>query len=516
MAVGLPRRRPTPRRRGSARLSPVEVLAIAGSSTLVFVPLVAFGAAAPQPALLLAGAAALTAVWLLFALPQRRGESCLTYDQVVAGGALLLLLVLGLWTASPWSAPWATPGWSLVPGPGSASLDRFATRVEVVKLTGLAGAFTVGAVIGGSKPRRDAMAKVLLVLAGLYTVLAAAAYLAQPAYVLGTLKHIHNSRFTGTFFSANTAAALFGVFAVLALARPSSRGPGRSWWRDIHSWDMRLWDWWSLGRAVIRTVGPTLLFWSALLWTGSRGALISTGMASLVVVALRTGGSPVLADMVLSSRHRFWAWPLVCAAVCSGLAGIAIATTQGEVSGGDASDRHGLYTMMAHAWLNRPWLGYGLGSFQTMNDHLAHAAKISTSWSLAAGHDLYLQWGMEGGALGTALIMIVVAFVLLPVMRRALVDRSTLSLGVLGASLVLLFQNTLDFSLQVFGVAVLWAFLLGLGGAGGRNRCKGQRAPAGGDSSDADTAAALVRPKARRPASERRPSSTSSRRARFS
>lgn len=507
-------RRLSPPRRGTTRLRPVEVLAVAGACAIVFIPLIAFGTPSTQAALLVAAASALAAVWLLFVLPSR-GSKVLTGEQLASGGALLLLLVLALWTASPWSAPWADAGWRLVPGAGSASLDRFATRVEAVKLAGLAAAFVMGALIGDARGRRDAMATAIVRLAVIYTVLAAVAYVIAPAYVLGAPKHVHLVAFTATFFSKNTAGAVFGVFAVLALARALSSGRDRPWWHDLYSWDMRLWNWRGLGRAVIRLAGPSVLFWSALLWTGSRGALVSTGVASVAVVALRAV-SPGPAYAVLHSRHRWWAWPLAGAAAWFGLAAIAIATTLGEVSGNEAGDRHALYKMMIHAGLQRPWLGYGLGGFRTLNDHLAQAAAISTSWSLAAGHDVYLQWGLEAGALGSALILIVVAWALLPVMRRALVDRSTLSLGVLGASLVLLFQNTLDFSLQVFGVAVFWAFLLGLGGAGGRNRVRGQKEGAGGAPSDAETAPALVRPKAKRPDSDLRPRSTSSRRARFS
>ena len=62
------------------------------------------------------------------------------------------LLLLGLFSILPLGPPLAHPLWSYAPGaPASISLDPVNTRVELIKLLGLAAVFLIGASLGAER-----------------------------------------------------------------------------------------------------------------------------------------------------------------------------------------------------------------------------------------------------------------------------------------------------------------------------------------------------------------------------
>lgn len=185
---------------------------------------------------------------------------------------ILAFVLMAGWSALPLVHPLTSPS-----GERLSPLDRYGLGVELAKLAGFAGLFLCGYVQGCDRSAGKALFILLLRLSGLYAVWAIMAFALHPETVHGLPKQLHLDRLTASFFSANTAGALFGALACAG---------GVKVIRDLGFLGIDLVE---RGRAKIAVWLPILIdglaviaLWSALLLTLSRTAIL-VSMAVLVV-----------------------------------------------------------------------------------------------------------------------------------------------------------------------------------------------------------------------------------------
>ena len=135
---------------------------------------------------------------------------------------------------------------------------------------------------------------------------------------------------------------------------------------------------------------------------------------------------------------------------------------------------------IAQLSLHRPWQGYGLGTFREALMPAMTREDLWLLWNLGAAHNVLLQWMLETGVVGLALVIAMTAALMVALspfpLKRSLPGRGR-PIGILAFSIVLMLHNMVDYSLQIGSVAALWALLLGLA-AGGAFQGEHQRKPA--------------------------------------
>jgi O-antigen ligase len=372
--------------------------------------------------------------------------------------AVLFLLVLGVAALSltPFMPGGPHPVWTGSGLPGAATVNRSATLLEMIKLTGLACAFVLGCLQGARSDRARATVEVLLALGAAYAVLSLITFASGTQVMAGP-------RLSGGLLSPNSAASVFGMLTVIATAELLRR------WR------------WAAGANVMTALGQTaaplayvLLFFACLILTASRMGVAAT-VAALAVL--------LLWDTIKSRGRRLPG--LVCGGLL--LPGLMV------IGGGDRlwarlgaldrdSELRGII-LSAHwrAFLDSPLFGHGLGAFDNVNSQIMTAENYGALWPVRAAHNVCIQWLEEAGLVGATPMFLLIAISIALAVRRAgkLTAGATMARGLVAASLVVLIHGATDYALQVPSIAALWAFLLGLQFAFGqsRSRASGQAAP---------------------------------------
>ena len=421
----------------SAINRPIQAAAVVLLAAALFLAQQHDGANTILGGLSLAGAEALALLLLLIAPWARRGLSRGSGDLAQPATAFGLTLLVALWSMTPWVPGGAHPAWSYVHALGAATLDRSDTLFEIIKLSGLGCVFLIGYAIGRSDERARLAVRALAFIGGLYAICSLALY--------GLDRDPSVTRLTGTFQSANTAATLFGALIVLACALALSaqrRNAGR---RRTPSQMVAAVPYWALAA----------LFTACLLLTASRGGAIATALALVAFFVLEA-----LAGRV----HK---WPALGAAG----AGALLLVLQGPVLLGRLGemshskfDRAEMFGVYWRAFQQSPLMGYGLGTFDTVNKLNLSVASFGEDWSQRAAHNVYLQWLLEGGLIGAAPMFACIGLVLFQTWRAMGRRRRATGLvrGLMAAALVFLVHGWTDFALEVPAMAAVFAVLLGL------------------------------------------------------
>lgn len=410
-------------------------IAIAGP-VLIFAGHTLYGAMLPQTALILTAiAAALVGACLL--RPKLRRD-LLRLDGVLLPAALFgAAILVASWSLTPWVPGGPHPVWAYLHiSPGAATIDKSATLVETIKLLGL-GCFFVLGLGSGAMDRRGKLA--------INAILALAAALA--AWVL--LRFVTGARTGGnrleaTFHSANTAGTIFAVSFVMAM------GPLVQRLTEPRRPDLP-------GAAPF--AAAALLFLACLFATASRGAFMAVAAGLLVLGLL----------FVFSGKLK-----LSRAVLIGGAGGLLLATllgAAGEVlierlmhAPPEFNSRSFVYQVHWQAFLDSPLFGYGLGTFDTVNRMLLNPATVGRLWDIRAAHSVYLGWLEEAGLIGALPMFGCVAAVVAGTVRKTL-SRSRMVpvlFALVGVDAVYMAHGAVDFALQMFSVAAMWAYLLGL------------------------------------------------------
>lgn len=397
--------------------------------TLLAGATLAFGA--DTPVLTLGFAAALLAVGgSQLAFDRRRPAiGHLPPDLLLAGAALGAVAILQL----------------AVRAPGAAGPDLMAMAAS-------AGLFLAGWREAQDRKRAHRFMTLILIVLGLMAVAAFLVHLSAPAAPLGQEKAIHAGRLSWPFLSANTAATLFMVTAILSLGgvlravareRRSAGRPGDA-----------------LGRNGLIPM-LTLLFALACLGLTASRAGVGIGLCSLAALTLWAG----------PRTDRRWVM-FAGAGILIILAGVVMTSGSGLMRRVDdlaaaPLDRLALWRVCWQAVVEAPLFGHGFGRFPEALAPYITADNAAQLVLQRAAHNLPLQWLVEAGIAGT-LVGSVVPVVILRRLWRALRQRAAPSRTVktLIIVCVAVFAHAMvDFALQI--PAVLWWFALLLGiGAG--------------------------------------------------
>ncbi len=414
------------------RLSAAEWAAIAGALIVTFTAHAIYGANTDARALVLVTADGVLLLGLL-CLPQLRAALVARQRVLILPGLLLALTILiGL-----------RP---LIPGFGGTASTTSAV-LESVKLLGLACAFVAGVALGGRDERARRFLFLWIWMGGLYAAACINVFKVAPTTLGLGQKTLFLDRLTATFISPNSAATLLGMTVVLGVAAAletkrgaadGKRGPSPT--------------------AAISLAAAGAAF-VALVLTASRAGLMST-LAALVALAV---AHAVVNREKLNTRAVLAT--LGGAIVVGGAIGLGGQLVLGRLVNLNSADRVAILHAHWGAFLQHPWLGWGLGSFDAINKALMTPDSYRYLWNIRAAHNVYVQWLEEVGVVGALPMFAAVAVVLGVIAQGMGVRRSMRSWlrGVLALSLVVLLHGLSDYALQTPSIANAWAMILGVG-----------------------------------------------------
>lgn len=360
-------------------------------------------------------------------------------------GALLLIAVGSL---TPAALGGSNPIWTWAALPGSSTINRSATLLEVAKLLGLASIFMVGAMQGARTTWGSTTLNMVLGLGAAYATLTLLTFLSGQQVMTG-------GRLSGGFLSANSGATVYGVLTVLSLAHLM-----RKWRRATPT---------RFADRVIKvalSLSYVSLFAACLILTASRMGVVATAVSAIVFLTWETvsgkarpslptlaGGALILLiGIVLISRGNDLLW------------------TRFDTVDYDSMVRSTIFDAHWSAFLDYPLFGHGLGTFNDVNSQIMTPDNYGSLWLIRAPHNVYIQWLEEAGIIGAAPMFALIAITIAVAAWRVSKLRSsqTLLRGLVAANVVILIHGMTDYALQTPSIAAFWAFLLGLQFAFGR------------------------------------------------
>lgn len=404
---------------------------------LIFAGHALYGAMRPQTALLMVLTASLLLLGCLFRRKLRR--DLFRLDGLMLPAALFAAVVLvAIWSLTSLVPGGPHPTWAFLGiTPGAATVDRSATTLEIIKLLGLGCVFLLGAAGGASDARARLAVNVILALGALLAVWSFFAFVGNPDRRPGL-------RMEATFLSANTAATVFAVLFVMCGGPVASRLLAE-------------------GRGRLSRLAPyalaALTFLICLFMTASRGGFVaaSAGFAAFIVL------------LVFGGRLK-WSRAVVLG-VFGALVIFALLAVAGEFlldrligSSPEFGSRTDIIRIHWQAFLASPLLGYGLGSFDVVHRTLLDPATFPKVRTVRAAHNIYLGWLEQGGLLGALPMFACVGAVSMTAMRKGFrrARMRTVIFALISIDAVFLVHGATDFGLEMFSVAALFAYLLGL------------------------------------------------------
>lgn len=323
------------------------------------------------------------------------------------------------------------------------AVDRAAAGPDLAALLAAAGLIQLARALTIEKNvAREAVTATLLG-ALVMSVVAFVDFAAAPDHLFGQPKAFHGDRLTAGFLSANTAATFFAMMSTLALGAgiaDRQRHQGR-------------WGAWLITAG--RLPGLAFVFGlTCLLLTGSRAG-IAAGAAGILVVLITQ----------LKGPGR-WRYVLAAAAGFVGLALVSrgVLIDRLVTVGVDGSGRGALWSVSWQAFLARPFLGHGLGSFPEAIMPFITPPHAPSLVMQGAAHNVVLQWLVQTGLVGTLAALGFVAVVA----RRAVQGlrrrrrARPLMVGLLAALAVAAGHGLVDYALEIPGLMFWVAWLAGL------------------------------------------------------
>jgi O-antigen ligase len=124
-------------------------------------------------------------------------------------------------------------------------------------------------------------------------------------------------------------------------------------------------------------------------------------------------------------------------------------------------DRLGVYKISLEAIADNPWLGYGIGSYHAVFRMYNHAIALSFNHAHSDPLESLVDLGIPVGLMLWGAIALLLSGVARGIFKRR--RHGMFPAMGLAASVIVLFHSAIDFSLQIPGVAMPFAMLLGIG-----------------------------------------------------
>jgi O-antigen ligase len=336
---------------------------------------------------------------------------------------------------------------SLTPGDSWHTLLRFGTYGVL---------FFLMLQVATNTHRRALILRALLFTVTAYAIYGMAALYQFGDTILGLPKTAYLGSATGPFINRNAFGCFLSLGAVLALSMTISPFVQK----DADSYES----------SARRSVDPIVLIYglcflvlvAALLLTQSRMALF----------AMLCGGSVVILANLFRSRSP-WMASLLLIPMGLVVVGAAVYTYgQGVMERFGSTEqslqvRFSLYDQVIAMIIDRPWLGYGAGSFPQAFQ-LFHQPPVSTNLVWDKAHDTYLGLWSELGVVAGSIPVVVIAILVVRVLAGMQRVRSdwTAKVAALAAVIVGAVHSLTDFPLEIPAVAMLLTALLAVGVSG--------------------------------------------------
>jgi len=380
---------------------------------------------------------AISALWALFAtilwlLPRQASDKRL--NQTALG---LVALVFVLLSAVTILEPLAGP---------RTEFDLSAFLVAFLKLMGLACAFLAGVRLCSDNEDARRVVDAVLLGGSLWAAAAIVLQAIDPYTVYGVAKIGDPRRLTGAFTSPNSAATLFGSLAVLTWGRILSRYNTS----DRYEFFERIDPVYTIAFAAC--CGALVMSLSRAGWLAT-----ATGLAGLTMVMFRRRISmPVLIGGFI----------IIAAAVVVAMKLSSFTMVDRLVKlQTDIDTRQMLFSTHIAAGLKHPWMGWGLGSFITVNNGITNTDNYPALWAVRAAHNVYLQWFEETGFMGLGALVVLNLAILGSILggairKKRMGDRLW---SMLFAYLVFLIHGLTDYAFQETALSLYVAVILGAG-----------------------------------------------------
>jgi O-Antigen ligase len=338
-------------------------------------------------------------------------------------------------------------------------LPRISSRAEVPAAAighGLlfATAFLSGFSLGTSRGRSEMLFNIARYAILAYMIYGLIALVLTPDLLLWDEKTAYRGLLTASFVNHNTAATLAGVGAILwaCATYAAARSVGYS---SLHLLLLSQAQEANLLRVAGRAAAALACIF-ALLATNSRGGLICTALGLSVAMLL------------MGEHHRLKKlWQRLAIAAAFVVISLGLVLRLGRIASQGLIDdnRWSVYTFIFQAIKERPFVGWGLGSFGDVFPALRSPS--FPSWGLwDYAHSTILEMALEMG-LPCAAVVVGAALLSVILLIRAAIrsegrERRYLA-AASGISVLTYLHSTIDFSLQIPGYFVVFAILLGCG-----------------------------------------------------
>lgn len=426
-------------------INQLRVLPWAGSAVLIiFAGLANGGAETTERALLLAAALSVTLALASLTTPRESLAAALARNAVPGFAALGFLVWSGL-CAWPGTTALAFPAHPLASSFGwtqtASSISPSDTLLSLLISFGPIAAFGLGAIAGAAERTRSWSARGLILAALCLGAVALNIFVTE------------DRRLDAGLSSPNAAAALFGACALFAFAMTMRAGRRARY--TARALPPILSSLQGLVSAPMSAAATLTCLICALL-TGSRAGVAATvlGFAVLVVLILIAPRGPFSPDWRKTGLLALPAAVIALVLLATGPLAAAL----------DLGDRQVLAEAHWSAFLDRPWLGHGLGTYDQVNLMLMTPENHRPLEYAGAAHNLYVQALEEVGLIGGLLVGIAVA---VPIWAAGVNlagggPGREWSAAALGISTLFLSHSALDYTLHVPAIAALFAFMLGL------------------------------------------------------
>ena len=271
----------------------------------------------------------------------------------------------------------------------------------------------------------------------------------------------YGRRLSAGFGSANSAATLFAMSLLIASASLLVRFQDPRYAKRPSGERIAYLAQHEFSSLILITVASACLLMTISRAGIAMGLLVFIGLIGFELIRMTRRG-----QLQFLKRRRFYL----------GLGGIALIVLALAISG-EINPQHaeGLlhnvegrlrtYAIYWELWLEKPWLGYGLGSFNAVNDGAATLQTADALVPMGAAHNVFLQWLLQQGVLGVAAMTFVMAVVFYPIIMALSTPSSKPRnfLRLVIALTVLVFgHGMVDYALEIPSIMWTYAFILGL------------------------------------------------------
>lgn len=131
----------------------------------------------------------------------------------------------------------------------------------------------------------------------------------------------------------------------------------------------------------------------------------------------------------------------------------------------NSSGRIETFKIYWNVFLEKPWFGHGLGSFNAINDRITTLENAATLQPLGAVHNVILQWLVQQGIMGVLAMTFVFGVIFYPIIK-ALILPSTKPRNFLRVTIAITFlvfaHGMVDYALEIPSIMWTYSYILGL------------------------------------------------------